>query len=458
LLLLIVALSLCFLALIQSASALQEPASPGGQVNAKKGTTYYVRQTVGDDANDGKSPKTAWRNIGKLSEAMHAGDTAYVGPGLYRDKIMVLNEGTARDRITFIADTTGEHTGDPPGTVMIAGSEPIDEKIFTPHTVPGVYKAKLAPPVLGLTEMDGPQYRYNKVIQTKEFLVDKIPGVDLVAKHPSNYYYDEAAEVLYIHTSDGKPPATHEIEIFRRLAGISTLEGKRYLTVIGFTFRHMGDSGIYFFKESGDGIAINNTVYGSRQGIRVYNSTHITVYGNTLFRNENSGTYFVQDSTNGLFINNISYENIKGVRWSSQSANGIAMDNTLFDNHEAGISVENADNAILKRNKLVNNESTQLLLLNSQYLSDDNCLQNGGPEQLIAHFSLVSFYERYKTLAEYQKSKRQELNSREGGCGQLPVKIDVHKLHTETTEYAEKARKLLKDGAVISSSPPKSNN
>ena len=144
----------------------------------------------------------------------------------------------------------------------------------------------------------------------------------------------------------------------------------------------MGDSGIYFFKESGDGIAINNTSYGSRQGIRVYNSSHITVYGNTLFRNENCGTYFVQDSTNGLFIGNISYENIKGVRWSSQSANGITIDNILFDNHEAGISVENADNAILKRNKLVNNENTQLLLLNSQYLSDDNCLQNGGPGRI----------------------------------------------------------------------------
>jgi parallel beta-helix repeat protein len=304
--------------------------------------------------------------------------------------------------------------------------------------------------------MDGPQYRYNRVTQTKEYLVDKIPGVDIVAKRPSNYFYDEKAEVLYIHTSDGKPPATHEIEIIRRLSGISTLEGKRYLTVIGFTFRHMGDSGIYFYKESGDGVAINNTSYGSRQGIRVYNSTHITIIGNTLFRNENSGTYFVQDSTNGLFIGNITYENVKGVRWGSQSVNGVAIDNTLFDNLEAGISIEDVYHAILRRNRMVNNGDAQLMvLLNSQYDSDDNCFQNGVPEQSIAHFSNVSFYDRQKTLADYQKVKSQDLHSRDGGCEALPQKIDVHKLHAETMSYTERARKILKEAAESSSQAPK---
>ena len=432
----------------------QAPAALGR--HAKKGTTYYVRQTVGDDANDGKSAKTAWRSISKLSHAMHAGDTAYVGPGLYRDKIEVLNEGAPDARITFIADTTGQHTGDPPGVVMITGAEPVDESIFSRHSVPGVYKAKLSPPILGLTEMDGPQYRYNRVTQTKEYLVDKIPAVDVVGKQPSSWYYDENANVLYIHTSDGKTPATHEIEIIRRLAGISTLEGKRYLTVIGFTFRHMGDSGIYFYKESGDGIAINNTSYGSRQGIRVYNSSHITVYGNTLFRNENCGTYFVQHSTNGLFIGNISYENIKGVRWGSQSVNGVAIDNTLFDNLEAGISVEDVYQAILRRNKLVNNKNTQLSVqLDSEYDSDDNCFQNGGAEQSLAHSSNVSFFDRQKTLAEYQKAKSQDLHSREGGCGPLPEKIDVHKLHAETMTYTERARKILKEAAASSTQEPK---
>ena len=424
------------------AQDVQDPARSTTPAKVNKVTKFYVRQTVGDDTNDGKSPQTAWKSISKLSNAMHAGDTAYVGPGLYRDKIMVLNEGSPEARITFIADSTGQHTGDPPGVVMITGAEPIDENIFIRHSN-SVYKAKLAPPVIGLTEMDGPQYRYNRVVQTKEFLVDKMPGVNIVAKYPSSFFYDTENQMLYIHTTDGKPPNTHEIEIIRRVAGISTLEGHRHLTVIGFTFRHEGDSGIYFFKETGDGIAINNTVYGSRQGIRAYNSVHISLYGNTLFRNENSGAYFVQQSTNGHFINNVAYENVKGVRWGSQSVNGLAIGNTLFDNLEAGLSLEDVSGAVVRNNHLTNNKQTQLkVLLDAEYDSDNNCFQNGSTEQSVSHFSTVAFYDRQKTLFDYQKVKGRDLHSREGGC-RIPQKIDVRKLHSDTMTYADRARKLI---------------
>jgi parallel beta-helix repeat protein len=270
-----------------------------------------------------------------------------------------------------------------------------------------------------------------------------MPGVNIVAKYPSSFFYDAENQMLYLHTTDGKPPNTHEIEIIRRVAGISTLEGHRHITVIGFTFRHEGDSGIYFYKETGDGVAINNTVYGSRQGIRAYNSVHISLYGNTLFRNENSGAYFLQQSTNGQFINNISYENVKGVRWGSRSVNGLALGNTLFDNLEAGISVEDISGAVLRHNELSNNRETQLkVLLDAEYDSDNNCFQNGNAEQSVTHFSNVGFYDRQKTLPEYQKAKGRDLHSREGGC-QVPSKIDVRKLHADTMSYADRARKLI---------------
>jgi parallel beta-helix repeat protein len=436
-------LGLSTFALVPSwAQEVQEPAASSARTKMKKSTKFYVRQTVGDDSNDGKSPQTAWKSISKLSDAMHAGDTAYVGPGLYRDKIMVLNEGTPDARITFIADSTGQHTGDPPGVVMITGAEPVDENIFVRHSE-GVYKAKLTPPVVSLTEMDGPQFRYNRVNQTKEFLVDKMPGVKIVAKYPSSFFYDTENQLLYIHTTDGKPPNTHEIEIIRRVAGISTLEGHRHITVMGFIFRHAGDSGIYFFKETGDGVAINNTAYGCRQGIRAYNSVHITLYGNTLFRNENSGAYFVQQSTNAKFINNVAYENVKGVRWGSQSVNGLAIGNTVFDNLEAGISLEDVSGAVLRDNKLSNNKETQLkVLLDAEYDSDNNCFQKGNAEQSVSHFSNVAFYDRQKTLPEYQKVKGHDLHSREGGC-QIPQKLDVAKLHSDSMTYADRARKMI---------------
>src|SRR5688572_13487481 len=145
------------------------------------GATYYVRQTVGDDSKDGLSRDTAWRSISKLSGALQAGDTAYVGPGLYRGNgIQIRNSGTVDKRITLIADTTGQHTGDPPGVVMITGAEPVDESIFV-RIAPGVYRARFeAFQVAAAVEMDSDQFRYSTTEETKEHLIDKMSQVDVV--------------------------------------------------------------------------------------------------------------------------------------------------------------------------------------------------------------------------------------------------------------------------------------
>jgi len=407
------------------------------------GATYYVRQTTGDDARDGTSPQTAWQHVAKLSAAMRAGDTAYVGPGLYREEIDVLNEGTPEGRLVFVADTTGQHTGDPPGVVMITGADPVGPAVFVPDSsAPGVDTAHLPYRAWGAVEMDGPQYRYADAEKAKEHVVEKRSPVEVVAKVPSTYFYDEATSVLYVHTSDGRPPASHEIEIIRRGNGISMV-GKHYVTVMGFTFRNMQDSGISFFKGSGDGIAVNNISWGSRQGIRVYGAKNVLVYGNTLFRNENCGVYFAAESANGVAIGNTAYENIKGLRWSSDSVTGLALDNVVFDNHERGIAVEHADRAVLGGNRLVDNAKSQLLIIQTAYSSESNCFQTGGPEQLVAEFFPYLATDRYRTLAEYQGAKRTDLHSHEGSCDPPPAKLDVRKLHAESTAYADRARRIL---------------
>ncbi len=81
--------------------------------DVEKHRVFYVRQTVGDDAHDGLSPDRAWRSISMLGNALRAGDTAYVGPGLYREEVVLANSGTADAWITLIADKNGAHTCDP---------------------------------------------------------------------------------------------------------------------------------------------------------------------------------------------------------------------------------------------------------------------------------------------------------------------------------------------------------
>jgi hypothetical protein len=405
--------------------------------------TYYVRQTVGRDTNDGLSPDGAWEHISKLSRAMQAGDTAYVGPGLYRDGIDVENDGTIDKRITFIADSTGQHTGDPPGTVMITGADPVDETIFTPSGAPGVYSASFSAfEVWGVVEMDGLQDRYLRVTITKEYLVDKIAAVDIVTNKRSSFFYDGASRVLHLHTSDDRPPTAHEIELMRRGAGIAVRD-RHYVTIVGFTFRHMQDAGIQFFKGSSDGLAVDNVSYGSRQGIRVYGARNMHLYGNTLFRNENCGAYFAAESFSGVAIGNTSYENIKGLRWGSHSAHGMVVDNALFDNHERGLSIEDVGDIVVRGNRFMNNAVSQLYVSQGGYTSESNCFENGAPEQLIADFYPYPQDDRFKMLAEYQRVHHEDMHSREGKCGAPPQKVDVHKLHQETTTYAERARRIL---------------
>ncbi len=243
---------------------------------------------------------------------------------------------------------------------------------------------------------------------------------------------------MYVHTSDGKPPSTHEIELIRRSNGIVTYT-KHYVTVIGFTFRHMVTAGINFDVNSSNCMAIDNTSYGAWQGIRVSDSTNVLVQANTLFRNGNSGVYFLSASTNGYAVGNVLYENAKGARWSSGSANGLALDNTAFGNHEVGISIEESDDIRVSGNVMVGNVVAQLRIKKSRYLSQGNCFESRGTDQLIAK---IDHSDRYETLASYQQATNQELGSR-AVCGRLPRRTNVTKLHVETSAYAKRARKAL---------------
>jgi parallel beta-helix repeat protein len=416
-------------------------------------TAYYVRQTVGDDEHDGLTPETAWRHVSKLSAAMAPGDTAYVGPGLYRDGVEVQHDGSRDARIVFVGDTTGQHTGDPPGIVMIAGSEPVDASRFVPSGPPGVFHGSFPDyPIWGAVEMDGPQFRYLRTSQTKEHLVDGMSELDVVARLPASYFYDESTRLLHLHTSDGAPPAAHQLELIVRGNGF-LVQGKHGVTITGFTLRHMQDAGISFFKGAGDGLAFDNVAYGSRQGVRVYGSSNILLHGNVLFRNENSGAYFAAQSTSGNAIGNLCYENVKGLRWSSQSNHGSAIDNTLFDNQERGLAIEETRGLLVRRNRLVGNRVSQLLVLQSDYSSEENCFDGSSSDALVADFFPFPFQGRYRSLAEYQAAQHQDLHSREAGCSPVPAKLDVHRLAAGAAGYAERARRILAGTAEVAAEP-----
>jgi parallel beta-helix repeat protein len=410
-----------------------------GWAGHAQATTYYVRQTVGDDRNDGLSPDSAWRGLYRLSNALRAGDVGYVGPGLYRERLVVAHDGAAGRPITVVGDATGHRTGDPPGPVVLAGSDPLDESIFVPHSTPGVYVATIVAPD-GVVEMDGPQYRYTAAGIATLHLRDGVPELDVVAQEPSTYFYDAESKRLYVHTSDGYPPSTHDIEVVRRSTCIF-VSGRTFVRVIGFTVRHAGDAGINFYRGSQGGMALGNTAYGNHEGIRVYGTVDVTIAGNTLLRNQDAGVYFALQSVNGRAMGNTSYDNIKGLRWSSESANGLAVDNVLVDNHRYGVAIEHSDGMTLIRNDFVGNGDSQIMVTGSAYSSFDNCFSRAGPSRFVAHFVLDDLW--HVSLAEYRRRHGQDLGSREGECAPPPQRVDVRALHDETITYVERARKIL---------------
>ena len=83
----------------------------------------YVRAN-GNDANDGLSPDTAFREVNTAAARSTPGDVIIAGPGTYKP-VTIVNEGSSAQPITFLADPTGQMTADTPGEVILdaAGTE-----------------------------------------------------------------------------------------------------------------------------------------------------------------------------------------------------------------------------------------------------------------------------------------------------------------------------------------------
>jgi parallel beta-helix repeat protein len=76
----------------------------------------YVRQN-GDDLADGKSPNEALASIAVAGRRARAGVTVVAGPGRYAE--CDLGPPADGGLATFLGDSTGQRTGDPPGPVLV---------------------------------------------------------------------------------------------------------------------------------------------------------------------------------------------------------------------------------------------------------------------------------------------------------------------------------------------------
>lgn len=87
--------------------------------------TYYIDPVNGNDADDGLSWANAFLTLnGAEDEPVAAGDTVYVGPGVYRELLTCdVSGGGVGTPITYIGDVTGENTDGVGGIVRITASD-----------------------------------------------------------------------------------------------------------------------------------------------------------------------------------------------------------------------------------------------------------------------------------------------------------------------------------------------
>jgi hypothetical protein len=69
---------------------------------------YYVSQAIGIDINDGLTPASPFATIGAAVDLAVAGDTVYVGPGEYAERVVLAASGTSGNTIKFLADPVCE--------------------------------------------------------------------------------------------------------------------------------------------------------------------------------------------------------------------------------------------------------------------------------------------------------------------------------------------------------------
>lgn len=245
---------------------------------------YYVR-TVGNDGNTGLSPAAAWLTIGKAASTLTAGDSVFVGGGTYAEASpTVSNSGTAGNLIQFIADRSGNMTGDSGAVIISAtGNE-------------------------GL------------VISGRSYLL--IDGFQIIGAKKEGLKAASAASNVIIRNS-----------IFDANKDGATFTSVSNLTIENSIFRNQTAGGISFEGAVGGYTISNNLIHNnSKSGIKIKDSTSAMIKGNTIYTNAESGFFADKNSTSTLY-NNIITDNPIGIYNKSAKATSVTADyNDVWNN------------------------------------------------------------------------------------------------------------------------------
>lgn len=92
--------------------------------NSAPASTYFVK-TTGNDADDGRTPATAFKTVLRAAQALDHGDGVVIAPGTYRESVFLAERfGKAAAPIKITGDESGALTAGQPGPVVIEAARP----------------------------------------------------------------------------------------------------------------------------------------------------------------------------------------------------------------------------------------------------------------------------------------------------------------------------------------------
>lgn len=153
--------------------------------------TFYV-STSGNDANDGKSLKSAWRTLNRGVKELRAGDTLLAAEGVYEEGAISLNSGSGANYKPQWGKPGSpiRVMGMPGAKVVVQGGK------FLPRKADGRIGTwqKVKEPVYGhVWEVPS------------QIMLQKVDFPELVREIPGTFFYDVAKKELMVHFVESAP-------------------------------------------------------------------------------------------------------------------------------------------------------------------------------------------------------------------------------------------------------------
>lgn len=279
------------------------------------GRIYYVDATSGNDTNDGLSPGSAWKTVGKVNRSFSPGDSILFKRGeIFRGQLNAVASGTADDYITYGA------YGDPSlPKPAILGSDDLSAASGWVDTGANVWQTAgtIGKDVGNLIFNGGGSWGAKQSSKAS-------------ADTQGDFFYDPATGRLYLY-SNGNPGTRYtSIEAAKRQHGFFD-GGANYIRVNDLSFKYQGAHGAQINSQGTHHVIIEHCDFAWIGGCYLSGTTR---YGNGIELYESCSNITIRYNT----VDNSFDEGITCQGYNPSNAHDLYVYKNVVTKCKAGIS------------------------------------------------------------------------------------------------------------------------